>query len=166
MKENARAAGVFLDTSILIGGVIAPPHGNAEARRILLAPDRWVTAWHCCLEFYSVLTRLPPGQRVTPSDVLRLMKEYIIGRMEILQLPAASLGPFAVKAAELGMRGGRLYDAHIAEIALVHRVRAVVTENPVDFVLLLQSGIPVLRASEFLASRISRQGRPEEGARD
>lgn len=142
---------IFLDTSILIGGVVASPHGSPDARRILIRSRSLATAWHCCLEFYSVLTRLPEEQRISPDDVLLLLEDYVFDRIKILQLPGKAIRPFLRKSALGEIRGGRLYDAHIGEIANAHGVEAVVTENPRDFALLLQNGIPVMRASEFIA---------------
>ena len=58
------AVGVFLDSSVLIAGLIDFGTQSAPAQSILHAvAERQVTAvgtaWHCCLEFYSVSTRLP-----------------------------------------------------------------------------------------------------------
>ena len=67
---------VFLDTSVLVAGLIdlgpqsAAPHLLLHAvaeRRVAPAS----TAWHCCLEFFSVTTRLPAEFRLTPMDALR-----------------------------------------------------------------------------------------------
>lgn len=142
---------IFLDTSVLISGVVADPHGSPDARKILIRSHSLATAWHCCLEFYSVLTRLPDEQRISPADVLVLLDEYVLGRMKILQLPKKAMHGFLRKSVLEEIRGGALYDAHIAEIASVHRAKVVVTENPRDFAVMLQSGIPVMRASEFVA---------------
>jgi hypothetical protein len=60
----------FFDTSVLIGGII--DFGvQSEAPQWLMsavASDAagWPgTAWHCCLEFYAVTTRLPEELRST-----------------------------------------------------------------------------------------------------
>jgi len=47
--------------------------------------------------------------------------------------------------------GGRLYDAHIAEIARLASARIVVTENPRHFVALLRHGIRVWSGEEYAA---------------
>jgi len=39
--------------------------------------ERPLTAWHCCLEFYSVTTRLPEEYRLEPEIALRLLREEI-----------------------------------------------------------------------------------------
>ena len=36
------------------------------------------TAWHCCLEFYAVSTRLPEELRLAPPAARRLVDEEIL----------------------------------------------------------------------------------------
>jgi hypothetical protein len=60
------AVAVFLDTSVLLAGLIDFGPQSAPAQSLLHAvAEKQVanvgTAWHCCLEFFSVATRLPPG---------------------------------------------------------------------------------------------------------
>ena len=67
------AVGVFLDTSVLLAGLIDFGPQSAPAQTLMHAVaekrvDRPATAWHCCLEFFSVATRLPPEFRVSPDD--------------------------------------------------------------------------------------------------
>ena len=81
------AVTVFLDTSVLVAGLIdfgpqsAPSHSllHAVAERTV-APA--ATAWHCCLEFFSVTTRLPAEFRLAPADAVRLVEEEIFARDE------------------------------------------------------------------------------------
>ncbi len=62
------AVAVFLDTSVLLAGLVdfGPQSGPAQsvmhavAEKTLPQP---ATAWHCCLEFFSVATRLPAEYR-------------------------------------------------------------------------------------------------------
>ena len=62
------AVKVFLDTSVLVAGLIDFGPQSAPAQSVLHAvAENTVpsprTAWHCCLEFFSVATRLPPVYR-------------------------------------------------------------------------------------------------------
>ena len=62
---------VFLDTSVILAGLIDFGPQSAPAQSLLHAvAEKRVqspaTAWHCCLEFYSVATRLPPGVQSFP----------------------------------------------------------------------------------------------------
>jgi predicted nucleic acid-binding protein len=154
---------VFFDTSILLAGLIdlgapsrnAVPILDAVARGKVRKPR---TAWHCCLELYSVATRLPEEFRLPPADALMLIEEEILGRFEIQDLPARSRAGFLKLCAREGIRGGRLYDAHIAEIARSAGASAVVTENQRDFAVLERHGIPVLDAAGLL-KRLRSRGR-------
>jgi hypothetical protein len=83
---------VFLDTSVLLGGIIELGPSVASAQRIMKAiaeriVRRPLTAWHCCLEFYSVSTRLPDEVRLQPADALVLIKQEILDRFSVHQLP-------------------------------------------------------------------------------
>ena len=88
------AVTVFLDTSVLLAGLVdfGPQSAPAQsllhevAERRVTAP---ATAWHCCLEFFSVATRLPPEFRVSPADAVRLLQEEILSRIAVHDLPAA-----------------------------------------------------------------------------
>ncbi len=156
---------VFFDTSVLLAGLIdlgppsraAVPLLDAVAKGRIRKPR---TAWHCCLELYSVATRLPEEFRLAPGDALTLIEEEILGRFEVHDLPARSRRGFLRLCGRERVRGGRLYDAHIAEIARSARAGIVVTENQRDFAVLERHGIPVVDAvgmRERLRSR--RRGR-------
>jgi len=148
---------VFLDTSVLLAGLIelgpqsVPAHlvmhAVAEGR---IAPAS--TAWHCCLEFYSVSTRLPAEFRLQPADALRLVEEEIAGRMTVHDLPASERVPLLRAAAADRVAGGRIYDAHIAEVARAARADVIVTDNRRHFVAALRHGIRVETPQEFVAA--------------
>jgi predicted nucleic acid-binding protein len=107
------------------------------------------TAWHCCLEFYSVATRLPPELRLVPADALRLIETEILARMRVDQLPSGTFAAFLRAAAREPTVGGRVYDAHIAEVARLGKARVVVTDNRRHFASLMRHGIRVLTIDEF-----------------
>ena len=144
---------VFLDTSVLLEGLIELRR-DAAALRIwrAIASGRLTgvsTAWHCCLEFYSVATRLPEEFRLSPADALSLLEEEVLARLEIRDLPSRSRAPLLRAAAAEGVAGGRVYDAHIGEIARVAGAAVVVTQNRRHFAPLLRHGLRVLTAEEF-----------------
>jgi predicted nucleic acid-binding protein len=148
--------GIFFDTSVLIGGLIklrqaeaAPPQALMDALSAGTL-GRCRTAWHCCLEFYSVATRLPAEVRLSPQDALRLVEEEIFGRFDIFQLPASECLSMLRATVHDGVIGGRIYDAHIAEIARSAGATLVLTENRRHFLGLLRHGIKVQTAAEFL----------------
>jgi predicted nucleic acid-binding protein len=145
---------VFFDTSVLVAGLIELGPAAEPAQRIMTAVaeghiDRPCTAWHCCLEFFSVSTRLPAAFRLTPADALRLLEENVLARFQIWQLPESVQRAFLRIAAQEEITGGRVYDAHIGEIARQVGARIVVTDNRRHFVTLLSHAIQVLSTIEF-----------------
>lgn len=145
---------VFLDTSVLLGGIIEVSGPDAPAQRVMgwVAGERArrvQTAWHCCLEFYSVATRLPEEFRLTPEDAGRLLEAEILDRLSVFGLPSEGRLSLLRLAVADAVTGGRIYDAHIAEVARVAGARTVVTENRRHFVTLLRQGITVLTSDEL-----------------
>ncbi len=147
---------IFLDTSVLLAGLIdfgpqsAPAQSllHAVAEKTVHAP---ATAWHCCLEFFSVATRLPPEFRLSPADAAALLQEEVFSRMSVDDLPAVERAPMLRAAARDGIAGGRIYDAHIAEVARAVGADVVVTDNRRHFLSALRYGMRVETPSEFLA---------------
>lgn len=104
---------VFLDTSVLLAGMVefgpqsAPAQSifHAVAERKIESPG---TAWHCCLEFYSVLTRLPKELRVSPGVARRLLEEEILARFTVGDLPTDGRGAFLDALVSEEVVGGRV----------------------------------------------------------
>jgi predicted nucleic acid-binding protein len=156
------AVGAFLDTSVLLAGLIdcGPQSAPAQSLMHLIAEKRVPspgTAWHCCLEFFSVATRLPPEFRVAPLDASRLLEEEVFGRMTIHDLPPAERLPMLQTASRDAMAGGRVYDAHIAEIARAAGAAVVVTDNRRHFLSALRYDMRVETPAEFLAALKTRR---------
>jgi predicted nucleic acid-binding protein len=153
---------VFLDTSVILAGLVDFGPQSAPAQSLLHAvAEKRVTdpatAWHCCLEFYSVATRLPPEFRVSPSAALTLLEEEVFARMAIHDLPAANRLPMLRAAAHDAVAGGRIYDSHIADVARAAGARVVVTDNRRHFVSALRYDLRVETPAEFLASLKTRK---------
>jgi predicted nucleic acid-binding protein len=145
---------VFFDTTVLLGGYIDFGESSVGAQRIIdavaenaIADPR--TAWHCCLEFYAVSTRLPAGYRLSPQQACRILNEITEG-FRIEQLPSDARLQFLQMAVEERVAGGRVYDAHIAEIARHSGAGIVVTDNRRHFTALMKHGVRVLRPAELL----------------
>jgi len=151
------ALGPFLDTSVLLAGLVDFGPQSAPAQEALHAvaegrAAKAATAWHCCLEFYSVATRLPPEFRLSPADAAMLVQEEVFGRMTVHDLPSGSQRAFLQALAHEGMTGGRVYDAHIAEVARAASATVIVTDNRRHFLAALRHGIRVETPSEFVAA--------------
>ncbi len=156
------AVDVFLDTSVLLAGLVdfGPQSGPAQsvmhavAEKTVPAP---ATAWHCCLEFFSVATRLPAEYRLKPADAARLVQEEVFGRMTVHDLPAGERLALLITAGQDGTAGGRIYDSHIAEVARAAGAKVVITDNRRHFLAALRYGIRVETPSEFLAALKARR---------
>jgi predicted nucleic acid-binding protein len=151
----------FLDTSVLLAGLIdlGPPSAPAQEALHAVAEGkagRAATAWHCCLEFYSVATRMPPEFRLSPADARTLILEEVFDRMSVHDLPHGSRHAFLQALAQESIIGGRVYDAHIAEVARAAGATVIVTDNRRHFLAALRHGIRVETPPEFVASLKSR----------
>jgi predicted nucleic acid-binding protein len=151
------AVTVFLDTSVLLAGLVDFGPQSAPAQSLLHAvAEKQVvgvsTAWHCCLEFFSVSTRLPAEFRLTPLDATQLLENEVFGRMTVHDLPGVDRLGMLKAAARDGTAGGRIYDAHIAEIARTAGAAVVVTDNRRHFMAALRHGMRVETPGEFLAA--------------
>jgi hypothetical protein len=148
--------GPFLDTSVLIGGVLDGGSNSIACRRIL---DELVagelqgarTAWHCCLEFYAVLTRMPQEQRIPPSAAWVILRDDLLPHLSVVQLPTSDRERLLAEAAAGGVAGGRLYDHHIAEIAVLSGASTLVTDNTRHFLGLASRGVAVVTSEAFAA---------------
>jgi predicted nucleic acid-binding protein len=148
---------VFLDTSVLLAGLVDFGPQSAPAQSVLHAVaeqrvDSPATSWHCCLEFFSVATRLPPEYRVTSADAALLLEQEVFGRMAVHDLPSANRLPMLRAAAGDAISGGRIHDAHIAEVARSTGANVVVTDNRRHFLSALRYGLRVETPAEFLST--------------
>jgi predicted nucleic acid-binding protein len=96
-----------------------------------------------------VATRLPPEYRLSTADAARLVQEEIFGRFIVHDLPAVQRGDFIRSAALDQATGGRIYDAHIAEVARAAGATVIVTDN----------------RRHFLRTQIRNPGRNSAGVR-
>lgn len=110
------------------------------------------TAWHCCLEFFSVATRLPPEFRLTPGDAVLLLHDEVFERMTVHDLPQRDRLAMLQAASREGVTGGRIYDTHIAEVARTIAAEVVITDNRRHFISALRYGMRVETPAEFVAS--------------
>jgi len=154
LKSLKSANSVFFDTSVLVAGTIdfGPP--SVASLKVLGAFAREgvgppLTAWHCCLEFYAVTTRLPPEYRLCPAQALQVLEDDVLRKWRVSDLSEAHRASFLGTLSGERVVGGRLYDAHIAAIAHASGAATVVTENRRHFTSLMRYGIRVLDAAEI-----------------
>ncbi len=147
---------VFVDTNIFVAGLLGFGPSAAAAEKILQAASsgrirRPCTAWHCCLEFFAVVTRLPEEYRLSPPDAMRLLREDILGPFDVLQLPDVERSAFWEEVVRERVAGGRIYDAHLASIARHAGAKTVVTDNVRHFAALERHSIAVLDTASCAA---------------
>ena len=155
-------SGAFFDTSVLLGGLIdlGPTVKAAQDVMTAVAEDRVrkpLTAWHCCLEFYAVATRLPEEYRLAPADAVRLLEEEILKRFRVAELPPRSRDDLFRTAVRERVAGGRIYDAHIGEVARQAGAQTIVTDNVRHFSGLVRQGLEVFDSATF-ADTLRRSG--------
>ena len=145
---------VFLDTSVFVSGLLDVSPDSA-CRAILEALESrrlrsGVTAWPCCLEFFSVTTRLPPEYRLSAEDSIALLTEHVFNRVQVEGLPVEDAIAWLKKLGGSEVRGGLVYDAHLAHIA--HRAGCVilVTSSLSHFRQVAPHGIEILSARQFM----------------
>ena len=151
------AVNVFLDTSVLLAGLVDLGQQSAPAQLIMHSvAEKTIpapgTAWHCCLEFFSVATRLPPEFRLTPTDAAHLLEEEVFGRLTVHDLPANDRRAMLRLLVDDNIGGGRIYDVHIAEIARAAGAKVIVTDNRRHFVSALRHDLRVETPAEFVAA--------------
>lgn len=113
-----------------------------------------VTAWHCCLEFYSVTTRLPPDYRLSAEAAIALLTEHVFNRVEVVDLPVDDAVAWLKRQAASKIRGGLIYDAHLAQIALRSGCATLVTTNLAHIRQVAPHGIEILNPQQFLARMV------------
>lgn len=151
---TSESEAVFFDTSVMLAALIDFGEASIDPIAVyeaMIAEEisKPVTAWHCCLEFYSVATRLPEEFRLKPADARRLLAEEILERFDVRDLPARKRAELFDRADREGIAGGRIYDSEIAAVAVAARVSILVTENRRHFLGLDGSGVRVLSSRDL-----------------
>ncbi|HSV37953.1 MAG TPA: type II toxin-antitoxin system VapC family toxin [Nocardioidaceae bacterium] len=107
---------LLLDTSAAIA-LVQPNHAKHAVVRAVVRGRSLGLAGHAELETYSVLTRLPAPQRLTPATALRLIRTNFPHTKRLTTTRAAGLLDELV---ELNLAGGSTYDALVALTARHH----------------------------------------------
>lgn len=140
------------DTNCMVAAVCTwhEHHEQAadEIERRLERGETLFVAAPTLVEAYSVLTRLPPPYRLSPSDALALIEANFIESSRIITLAARSYRTFLRRARDEGIRGGRAYDAIIATCALQARAHALLTFNKSHFLQFEEHGIAIVVPGE------------------
>jgi predicted nucleic acid-binding protein len=136
---------VALDTNLLVSAVCSWHEHHratfAELRRLHARRSALLIPEHCLLEAYSVLTRLPGPQRLPPRLAAQVLREAF-SECELIPMPPVAWDEID-QLARGEVRGGRVYDARIAESAARARAGALLTWNVADFAGIAPAGLAV-----------------------
>jgi predicted nucleic acid-binding protein len=102
---------IAVDTSVVVAGFASWHEGHRPAAAALAREPR-VPA-HVLVETYSVLTRLPPPHKAPSAIVTAFLAQRF--RQAPLALAPRAWMRLLEQAAELGITGGAVYDALVAE---------------------------------------------------
>jgi predicted nucleic acid-binding protein len=115
----------LVDTSVAVPLVIADHNAHAVVKRAI-GKRQVGLAGHAAFETYSVLTRLPPPARRTPSAVAEMLaRRFPASRF--LDSPAAE--DLHRRLASLGIAGGSVYDALVGATAAHHRLTLITRDQ-------------------------------------
>lgn len=101
------------DTSVVVAGFASWHEKHPQARGSMQESDRLIA--HVALEAFSVLTRMPPPQRASPSSVVEFLQHHFPAPRFVLS--SAGYGSLLSVSAERGISGGAIYDAVVAMTA-------------------------------------------------
>lgn len=117
----ARSSGtpdLLVDTSVAIALAVSD-HEHHAATVAALADRRLGLAGHAAFECFSVLTRLPPPARRTPTTVARLLATTFPQSRFLSERGAVAL---LARLESLGIAGGSIYDALVGAAAAEHGI--------------------------------------------
>lgn len=132
---------LLLDTSAAIA-LVQPNHAKHPKVRAAVRGRDLGLSGHAEWETYSVLTRLPAPQRLTPTTALRLIRANF---PHTKHLPVSRAASALEELIQLDLSGGSTYDSLVALTARHHNltlvssdVRAAATYRAltVDFILI------------------------------
>lgn len=104
---------IAVDTSVVVAAFASWHEGHAAAQAVLSRRPRLIA--HVAIETYSVLTRLPPPHRASPSSVADFLTQAFAAPSLVLA-PEACL-ELIVGAARNAVAGGAIYDALVGATA-------------------------------------------------
>ena len=92
-----------------------------------------ITAHHCLLDAYAVLTRLPADLRVTPTEARDIIKGTLYGYIQIAGFQSNQMWDVFESIINMPAAGGQSYDAFILEIMKLNKADEFATFNSSHF---------------------------------
>jgi predicted nucleic acid-binding protein len=112
------------DTSVAVAGLDATHEAHAPCREALIA-HRPALAGHAAFETYAVLTRLPPPRRLSATQAGAVVRAAF---PEGCWLDPPAVRQLLARLPQLGIVGGSVYDALVAQAALTNE-RVLLTRD-------------------------------------
>jgi predicted nucleic acid-binding protein len=140
--------GFLPETSCLIAAISAwhEDHERAasEIERRRARGEPMLLAAPSLIETYSVLTRLPRAQRLSPSVTFALLDDQFIAQATVIALDSAAYLAALRQALRNGIAGGPIYDAVIVVCARVGGADTLLTFNERHFARFAGDGLAVV----------------------
>jgi len=111
----------LLDTSAALAFVQPSHRGHVTTYAALVGRSKGL-AGHAVFETFSLLTRLPPPDRLTPRAAQRLIE---VNFQHTRHLSAEASAALVDQLSASGVSGGAVYDALVAASAIEHGLRLV-----------------------------------------
>jgi predicted nucleic acid-binding protein len=120
----------FVDTSVLLASANADHVHHGPSRELVLSLSRRhdSCAAHSLAELYSTLTRMPFPQRRNASQAM-LFVEDVHTRLTLVALTSDEYFAAISEYSAMGVAGGAIYDALIAQCALKAKAQSIYTWN-------------------------------------
>jgi predicted nucleic acid-binding protein len=127
----------LIDTSVLVAGMLANhPHYNRALpilSSVLGGKIAAVVSAHSIAETYSVLTRMPPPLRISPTRARIAPEANVFSSMTVHALTAGDYRNLIEHLEFHKLTGGITFDAVIAWVAIQTQVDQIITLNVRDF---------------------------------
>jgi predicted nucleic acid-binding protein len=123
---------VLLDTSVLVSAMLSDHVHHVHSQPWLAQAKggafEAVVSAHSLAELYAVLTRLPRTPRISPAEASELILENVAS-YTVVALTGADYKKLIEDLAKIGVSGGAVYDAVIAQAAQLAKVDLLLTLN-------------------------------------
>ncbi|WP_058997498.1 PIN domain-containing protein [Leptolyngbya sp. NIES-2104] len=128
---------VLLDTNVIVAALSQDHEMYSICKPLLdrIRLDQTTQGFistHSLAECYSILTRMPPPYRVSPATADYLLTENLCQFTKI-SLTAENYQAVLQRVVQLNISGGGIYDALIAQAALIANVDSLLTFNTRHF---------------------------------
>lgn len=137
-----------LDSSVVVAACLGWHEFHLRTRSSLMdaeaADERFVLPWTTLLQSYSVLTRLPRGDRVPPADARDVLFRLLGRRSEIVHRGTRAAWTLLDDAVARGVAGGAIHDYEILVTAASAGATRLLTLDPDDFLRFGDHGVAIV----------------------